>query len=279
MEEANRIKDILKTYENASGQVVNFEKSEVSFSRNMGEEIRDTVRNCLGISIVSNHSKYLGLPIMFGRSKKEVFAMVVERVWKKIKGWKEKFLSSAGKEVLIKAVAQAIHTYVMSCYKIPESVFHEIESLIARFWWAQSKEKERCTEYYGARDVVQRGACWRIGNGEKVNILKDRWIPNNTGFKILAVVNNVAENACVSDLIDKNLGSWKKEAIQNIFPAEEAKKIVSISLSMTPNEENMMWHFEKSGDFSVKTAYHATRTHKDSLQPGPPLQQIINSRT
>jgi hypothetical protein len=43
-----------------------------------------------------------------------VFASVQDRIWKKIKGWKEKCLSKAGKETLIKAVAQAIPSYIMS---------------------------------------------------------------------------------------------------------------------------------------------------------------------
>lgn len=51
------------------------------------------------------HSKYLSLPVVFGRSKRDIFALFIERDWKKIKGWKEKLLSRAGKEVLIKIVA------------------------------------------------------------------------------------------------------------------------------------------------------------------------------
>ena len=50
-------------------------------------------------------NKYLGLPSIIGRSKKEVFAEVKERVGKKLAGCKEKMLSMGGKEVLIKAVA------------------------------------------------------------------------------------------------------------------------------------------------------------------------------
>lgn len=63
-------------------------------------------------------------------------------MWKKIKGWKEQFLSKAGKEVLIKSVAQAIPTYIMGCFKLPEAICHEIESIVSKFWWG-SKEGER----------------------------------------------------------------------------------------------------------------------------------------
>lgn len=107
----------LKTNELASGQVVNLDKSKVSFSQNVYKEDKSMIQDRMGVKTISNHSKYLGLPVIFGRSKKEVFIMVVERVWKKIKGWKEKFLSRAGKEVLVKVVAQAIPTYIKSYIK------------------------------------------------------------------------------------------------------------------------------------------------------------------
>lgn len=39
--------------------------------------------------------------MVLGRSKKEVFSLVKDRIWKKLKGWKEKTLSRAKKETLI----------------------------------------------------------------------------------------------------------------------------------------------------------------------------------
>lgn len=47
-------------------------------------------------------------------------------------------LSRLGKEVLIKAVAQAIPTYMMSVFKIPDGLLEEIHALIARFWWGST---------------------------------------------------------------------------------------------------------------------------------------------
>ena len=62
------------------------------------------------------HSKYLGLPSIIGKSKTQVFAKVKDRVAKKLAGWKGKLLSIGGREILIKAVAQAVPTYTMSCF-------------------------------------------------------------------------------------------------------------------------------------------------------------------
>ena len=46
-------------------------------------------------------------------------------------------LSQAGREVLIKMVAQAIPPYTMGCFKLPLALCHEIEVLIRKFWWGE----------------------------------------------------------------------------------------------------------------------------------------------
>lgn len=58
--------------------------------------------------MIKQHEKYLGLPSLVWRNKKANFSDIKEKLSKKLVGWKGKFISKAGKEVLIKAVAQAI---------------------------------------------------------------------------------------------------------------------------------------------------------------------------
>ena len=97
----------------------------------------------LGVPKIIQYEKYLGLPSLIGRNKKASFNYIKERVWKKLQGWKEKLLSQAGKEVLIKAVVQAIPTYTMSCFKLPLGFCSEIKSLIRRFWWGQKGDRRK----------------------------------------------------------------------------------------------------------------------------------------
>ena len=84
--------------------------------------------------MVQQYDKYLGLPSFVGRNKKASFDNIKQQVWKKLQGWEGKLLSQVGREILIKAIAQALPTYTMSCFKLPIGLCHDIEALIHRFF-------------------------------------------------------------------------------------------------------------------------------------------------
>ena len=65
---------------------------------------------------------------------------IKERVGRKLFGWKEKIISIGGREVLIKAVTQAIPTYTMSYFQLPKGLCDEIESMMKRFWRGQESK-------------------------------------------------------------------------------------------------------------------------------------------
>ncbi|MCH81570.1 hypothetical protein A2U01_0002360, partial [Trifolium medium] len=122
-EEIRQMHLLITTYQQASGQLVNYTKSELIFSKKVTQNIKLAIHNILPMAIVDYYSKYLGQPTFIGRSKNQVFNFIQDKVWKKLKGWKEKNLSFAGRGTLIKAVAQAIPTYLMSSFLIPKGKY------------------------------------------------------------------------------------------------------------------------------------------------------------
>ena len=83
---------------------------------------------------MTNCEKYVGLPMVRGKSKVGTFREIQERVTKKVMVWKEKHISKAGREVLIKTIAQAIPTYSMSMFKLPKKICDDINSVLAKYW-------------------------------------------------------------------------------------------------------------------------------------------------
>ncbi|XP_028068804.1 uncharacterized protein LOC114271378 [Camellia sinensis] len=130
MQELVVVQDILGKYELVSGQKINLEKSAICFSKNVGIDIQAGLRNAMGVGNLVDSGKYLGLPYIVGRSKRGIFNSVKDRVWTRLNGWKEIFLSVAGREILLKSVAQAIPTYIMSCFQLPDGICEDIDSML-----------------------------------------------------------------------------------------------------------------------------------------------------
>jgi hypothetical protein len=57
--------------------------------------------------------------------------------------WDDNYKSQSAKEVLIKAIAQAIPLYVMSVFKLPLGLCDELTKMMRRFWWGAKKGKRK----------------------------------------------------------------------------------------------------------------------------------------
>ncbi|XP_026378050.1 uncharacterized protein LOC113272431 [Papaver somniferum] len=105
---------------------------------------------------------------------------------------------------------------------------------------------------------IQQHCSWRIGNGRRIQICKDVWLPNSTAklqkphrcphyiYKLEALI--------IPD------GNWDEAQISNIFIREEAAVILTVQTH--PNEEDrMIWNINNIGVFSVKDLYQAKIDH------------------
>ena len=107
------INEVLQEFCSRSGQKVSEAKSWVFFSPNMDFDQRELLSNTLGFSSTAKLGKYLGFPLKHTGASKHDFDYVLDRVKKKLAGWKANLLSMAGRMVLIHASSSTISNYVM----------------------------------------------------------------------------------------------------------------------------------------------------------------------
>ena len=69
--------------------------------------------------------------------------MLFRSITKRVMGWKEKFISKAVREILIKTIAQVIPTYTMSIFKLSKALRDSINSTLAKYWWGQTKDEKK----------------------------------------------------------------------------------------------------------------------------------------
>ncbi|WZZ14296.1 hypothetical protein YC2023_107385 [Brassica napus] len=137
--------NILQSYERASWQMINDQKSSISFSGKTPVDIRVRVKEQLGIDKEGGVGKYLGLPEHFDRRKNNLFASIVDRMKQKAANWSTQFLSTAGKATMIKSILSPTPNFAISSFLLPVSLCKQIQSVLTRFWWnSKDAEKKIC---------------------------------------------------------------------------------------------------------------------------------------
>lgn len=138
-EEPDPILDILSKFEIASGQSINLDKMGMFFSPNTQPRIRSDIITRFGVSAATNMEKYLGLPAIVGRGQRKAFSYLMQKTERAITSWNTILLSKGGKEVLLKAVAQAIPTYTMYVFLITPTLCDRMENKMNRYWWSHNR--------------------------------------------------------------------------------------------------------------------------------------------
>lgn len=105
--------------------------------------------------------------------------------------------------------------------------------------------------------MLKRGMRWRVGDGEKIKVLKDAWIPGSQSPEsALSVPDGGYLDLEVGALIDLITRSWNEVLLSQLFlPYED--RILSIPLSHKLPEDMLCWDLEKAGIYLVKWAFHA----------------------
>ncbi|KAK3225712.1 hypothetical protein Dsin_005574 [Dipteronia sinensis] len=172
--------------------------------------------------------KYLGLPTLVGRNKLLTFNEIKERVWKKVCSWKGDLFSFGGKEVLIKAVAQAIPTYTMSIFQLPKGI----------------------------------SQLWLLSCLEDLHLVKNSPPERPSTFK--PITPDPGSDLRVAALINSNPPYWNLALLNQNFLPVDREAIISIPLSFLGDPDSLTWQYEKSGVYTVKSGYTPALTKRIS---------------
>ncbi|XP_058755068.1 uncharacterized protein LOC131628221 [Vicia villosa] len=263
--EITQLTEVLKTYAKATGQEINLNKSEVFFSRNLSLPAQEDL------------SKVMGVRHVLGRS-----------------------LSKAGKEVMIKSVLQAILSYVMSIYILPEAVISDIEKRLNAFWWCGGSnrngirwmawDKLACSKREGGlgfRDfrafnmamVAKQG--WFIMNNSQALVSrfsKARYFPKTTFFdanlgynpsfvwRSIWKAREVLTIGCRWSIGD---GSHIKVMNEPWIRgrSEGAEEILMVPLLEDVIEDRLVWKEEQDGQYSVRSGCRVWKSRKKYYHP------------
>ncbi|KAL9678905.1 hypothetical protein QQ045_016756 [Rhodiola kirilowii] len=101
----------------------------------------ESVVNCSGSELPVRH---LGFPLTSKSLSSHECSAIIQRLTSRLNCWSNRFLSRAGKRVLIISVLQAIVFYRASICILPKKVLQGINSICANFLWNGKAEGRGC---------------------------------------------------------------------------------------------------------------------------------------
>ena len=91
--------------------------------------------------------------------------------------------------------------------------------------------------------------------GNEIRVWGDKWIPRPSTYKVTTLERPSSKDALVCELINRDTKEWDRVKIEQWFLPEDRDEILSIPLSTTSNRDRVIWAENRSGKFSVKSAY------------------------
>jgi hypothetical protein len=134
VQEATRLNSILSDFSEASGMMLNLDKSKLYFF-NTPIPIQRHLSRLLGIPRSSLPSNYLGVPLTGAAASSISWDSLLLSISNRLRNWTFRPLNLASRLVLLKSVLQALPTYLFTALAAPKKVIKAIRTLQRNFLW------------------------------------------------------------------------------------------------------------------------------------------------
>ena len=109
---------------------------------------------------------------------------------------------------------------------------------------------------HNSLQVLKEGTRWRVGNGKRIHIWEDRWLPTPTTYKVISPQKDFDNFPMVSSLLDEDTKWWKTDLVRSIFLPFEADSILKIPISYDLPKDQLISLGNKMGSFTMKSVYY-----------------------
>ena len=142
LEKASNLKWLLVCFEQLSRMKINYDKKDLLV---LGME-NDRANEFARIFCCKRSDfpiKYLGVPLHYAKLRKEDLQPIIDKIVKRIAGWKGMLLSYAGRLILLKSCLASIPIYLLSVIKFPRWAINMINSHMGHFLWNNTEEHHK----------------------------------------------------------------------------------------------------------------------------------------
>lgn len=124
------ISTVLHQYYNVSGQLVNYSKSSIHFSKIVPDTYVDEIIQELGVKRMAKEEKYLGVKILQQGNRVSNYNFLIEKFDAALAGRRKHNLSHAGRTVLVQSVLALIPIFYISTTMLPKTMLNKLTQII-----------------------------------------------------------------------------------------------------------------------------------------------------
>jgi hypothetical protein len=142
MQEVNTISHILQQFCQHSGQLPNWNKSGIMFSKKVNLQVKQDIKEIFPVSDIDNNTIHLGHPLTLpAKDRSAAYNFIYDKFKSKLSAYKANRLSHAARLTLIKSVFSSIPAYYMSNILFSKKFLAKLTTIIRNFWWTGVKEE------------------------------------------------------------------------------------------------------------------------------------------
>uniref|UniRef100_A0A803NWR9 Reverse transcriptase n=1 Tax=Cannabis sativa TaxID=3483 RepID=A0A803NWR9_CANSA len=122
------------------------------------------------------------------------------------------------------------------------------------FWVVQEKNFDSFTwkGILDCRDLIVKGSCSLIANGQSIDVWNQPWIPWLKGGEFKSVMETFrSDNNAISLVSDLLVGSeWNEDLVIRIFGENFGRKVLKITRLPSTSDDSIIWRNNNKGEFS-----------------------------
>ena len=181
--EAQTISNILDQFCYESGQVPNWKKSGILFSKNVPLQDQENIRRTFPAPNIDSSFVHLGHPLILpSKDRLAAYTFIYDKFKSKLSCYKANRLSHAARLTLIKSVFASIPVYYMSNILFSKKFLANLTAIIRNFWWTGVQEdrttKSLCLRAWAVVCIDKKYGGLGIRNLQAINqglILSAAW--------------------------------------------------------------------------------------------------------
>ncbi|XP_026400051.1 uncharacterized protein LOC113295938 [Papaver somniferum] len=276
LDQTRKLLQLIEDFSFCSGQLINFHKSAIYFTKNMSPSSFQTVSGFLQVS--SPYAEFQ-ITIFYHQENELNTSKVLEE--KRVKQGKAtdnlekcecskegglgfRDLHLFNRALLAKSAWRLCTDQTSICAKslqekyFPDGQVSNIKKSKNTTWSWTSISSEI--------NFILKFSFWSLGNGHKILIWKNNWVHGMHEPPIPKQgAINTSHYTHVYQLMAADNCSWNSDMLFSLFEDQTANAILNINI-FPDYEDKLVWTLEKNGGFSVKSAYKKMFQEKNAGQ-------------